>query len=120
MERSDPQSVTRWLMSQIVALLLLFSVSKGPSHWGEQYNSCAGKHQSPININSLDVKKVNLPPLALVGFDVAPRETNLTNNGHTGKFVVFFSWGAGYRRLRESTGHHLGQRMLSPWTSLKA
>ncbi|XP_035785097.1 carbonic anhydrase 7-like [Anopheles albimanus] len=56
---------------------------KGPSHWGEQYNSCAGKHQSPININSLDVKKVNLPPLALVGFDVAPRETNLTNNGHT-------------------------------------
>uniref|UniRef100_A0A182RAY9 carbonic anhydrase n=1 Tax=Anopheles funestus TaxID=62324 RepID=A0A182RAY9_ANOFN len=56
---------------------------KGPSHWGEQYNSCTGKHQSPININSLDVKKVNLPPLVFQGFDVAPRETNLTNNGHT-------------------------------------
>ncbi|XP_053666644.1 carbonic anhydrase 7 [Anopheles marshallii] len=56
---------------------------KGPSHWGEQYNSCTGKHQSPININSLDVKKVNLPALVFQGFDVAPRETNLTNNGHT-------------------------------------
>ncbi|XP_040152809.1 carbonic anhydrase 7 [Anopheles arabiensis] len=56
---------------------------KGPSHWGEQYNSCTGKHQSPININSLDVKKVNLPPLMFQGFDVSPRETNLTNNGHT-------------------------------------
>uniref|UniRef100_A0A182IYA9 carbonic anhydrase n=1 Tax=Anopheles atroparvus TaxID=41427 RepID=A0A182IYA9_ANOAO len=57
--------------------------AKGPSHWGEQYNSCTGKHQSPININSLDVKKVNLPPLVFQGFDVAPKETNLTNNGHT-------------------------------------
>ncbi|XP_052861455.1 carbonic anhydrase 7 [Anopheles cruzii] len=57
--------------------------AKGPSHWGEQYNSCTGKHQSPININSLDVKKVNLPPLVLHGFDIAPKETNLTNNGHT-------------------------------------
>uniref|UniRef100_A0A182NH68 carbonic anhydrase n=1 Tax=Anopheles dirus TaxID=7168 RepID=A0A182NH68_9DIPT len=56
---------------------------KGPSHWGEQYNSCTGKHQSPININSLDVKKVNLPPLVFQGFNVAPKETNLTNNGHT-------------------------------------
>lgn len=56
---------------------------KGPSHWGEQYNSCTGKHQSPININSLDVKKVNLPPLVFDGFDIAPRQTNLTNNGHT-------------------------------------
>lgn len=57
--------------------------AKGPSHWGEQYNSCTGKHQSPININSLDVKKVNLPPLVFHGFDVAPKETNITNNGHT-------------------------------------
>ncbi|XP_053677397.1 carbonic anhydrase 7 [Anopheles nili] len=57
--------------------------AKGPSHWGEQFNSCTGKHQSPININSLDVKKVNLPPLMLHGFDISPRETNLTNNGHT-------------------------------------
>nr|XP_029725889.1 carbonic anhydrase 1-like isoform X2 [Aedes albopictus] len=57
--------------------------AKGPSHWGEQYNSCTGKHQSPININSLDVKKVNLPPLVFDGFDVPPQQTNLTNNGHT-------------------------------------
>ncbi|XP_058830890.1 carbonic anhydrase 7 [Topomyia yanbarensis] len=57
--------------------------AKGPSHWGEQYNSCTGKHQSPININSLDVKKVNLPAIILDGFDAFPQQTNLTNNGHT-------------------------------------
>ncbi|GAB0096249.1 carbonic anhydrase [Sergentomyia squamirostris] len=56
---------------------------KGPSHWGEQYNTCFGKHQSPINIDSLDVVPVNLPPLEFIGFDEQPAKTNLTNNGHT-------------------------------------
>ncbi|XP_059614156.1 carbonic anhydrase 7 isoform X2 [Phlebotomus argentipes] len=55
----------------------------GPSHWGEQYNTCFGKHQSPINIDSLDVLPVNLPPLEFIGFDQQPARTNLTNNGHT-------------------------------------
>ncbi|XP_055610790.1 carbonic anhydrase 7-like [Uranotaenia lowii] len=56
---------------------------KGPSHWGEQYNSCTGKHQSPININSLYVKKVSLPQLVFDGFDIVPKQVNITNNGHT-------------------------------------
>uniref|UniRef100_A0A1B0CVX3 Putative carbonic anhydrase n=1 Tax=Lutzomyia longipalpis TaxID=7200 RepID=A0A1B0CVX3_LUTLO len=56
---------------------------KGPSHWGEQYNTCYGKHQSPINIDSLDVVPVNLPPLEFIGFDEQPAKTKLSNNGHT-------------------------------------
>ncbi|XP_055690817.1 carbonic anhydrase 7 [Lutzomyia longipalpis] len=56
---------------------------KGPSHWGEQYNTCYGKHQSPINIDSLDVVPVNLPPLEFIGFDEQPANTKLSNNGHT-------------------------------------
>lgn len=60
---------------------------KGPSHWGEQYNTCFGKHQSPININSLTVKQRNLPPLKLSGFDLLPNQTTITNNGHTGNWL---------------------------------
>uniref|UniRef100_A0A182WJ26 carbonic anhydrase n=1 Tax=Anopheles minimus TaxID=112268 RepID=A0A182WJ26_9DIPT len=79
---AEQKNVTSVFRAQSLMDIPLSSPT-GPSHWGEQYNSCTGKHQSPININSLDVKKVNLPPLVFQGFDVAPRETNLTNNGHT-------------------------------------
>ncbi|XP_062540665.1 carbonic anhydrase 2 isoform X2 [Armigeres subalbatus] len=88
---ADPRSGSFMLIASIVILSVPYGRcqdfgydgAKGPSHWGEQYNSCTGKHQSPININSLDVKKVNLPPLVFDGFDVPPQQTNLTNNGHT-------------------------------------
>lgn len=68
---------------------------KGPTHWGEQYNTCYGKYQSPININSLTVKPRYLPPLKLKGFDFLPNQTTITNNGHTGMscglgFFLFF------------------------------
>lgn len=68
-----------------------YNGDKGPNHWGEQYNTCYGKHQSPININSLTVKQRNLPPLKLRGFDLLPNQTTITNNGHTGtySFLLF-------------------------------
>lgn len=56
----------------------------GPTHWGEQYNTCFGKHQSPIDINSLQVRRMNFSPLLLNGFDLLPNQTTITNNGHTG------------------------------------
>ncbi|XP_075971760.1 carbonic anhydrase 7-like [Anticarsia gemmatalis] len=55
----------------------------GPLHWGERYRECAGKHQSPININVLHVKQVTLPDLVLVGFDDSIDNVHVTNNGHT-------------------------------------
>lgn len=59
---------------------------KGPTHWDELgYDTCKGKHQSPIDINILYVKKVKLPPLILENFDIQPVQTLVTNNGHTGK-----------------------------------
>ncbi|XP_055530002.1 carbonic anhydrase 7 [Wyeomyia smithii] len=91
-ERSSVSSGSFMLIASIVILSVITSTrcqdfgydgAKGPSHWGEQYNSCTGKHQSPININSLEVKKVNLPPLVMNEFDTPPAQTNLTNNGHT-------------------------------------
>lgn len=60
-----------------------YNGEKGPSHWGEQYNECTGKHQSPINIDLLSVKRVVLPSLKMTGFDVPPDRTTLKNNGHT-------------------------------------
>lgn len=64
---------------------MLLYIFTGPSHWGEQYNECAGKHQSPINIDLLHIKRVVLPSLKMNGFDVSPDKTTLKNNGHTGK-----------------------------------
>ncbi|XP_011260769.1 carbonic anhydrase 2 [Camponotus floridanus] len=54
----------------------------GPSHWGEEYHTCIGKHQSPINIEEHNVKNVSLPPLKLIGID-DPYQSFVTNNGHT-------------------------------------
>ncbi|XP_012283411.1 carbonic anhydrase 2 isoform X2 [Orussus abietinus] len=54
----------------------------GPSHWGQEYDSCVGKHQSPINIEEHHVRNVSLPPLSFYGLDV-PRSAFIVNNGHT-------------------------------------
>lgn len=78
------QTVFRWCDAQDFG----YDGDKGPNHWGEQYNTCFGKHQSPININSLTVKERHLPPLKLRGFDLLPNQTTITNNGHTGKWFV--------------------------------
>lgn len=63
-------------------LLLLFNL--GPNHWGEQYNTCFGKFQSPIDINSLFVKQIHLQPLDFIDIDLSLNKTLLRNNGHTG------------------------------------
>ncbi|XP_048007287.1 putative carbonic anhydrase 3 [Leguminivora glycinivorella] len=55
----------------------------GPTHWGERYRECTGKHQSPININVLRVKQVTLPDIEFVGFDDSIDDVHVTNNGHT-------------------------------------
>lgn len=61
---------------------------KGPTHWGEQYNACFGKHQSPINIEMLNVKSLSLPKLEFKNFESTPKSTSLKNNGHTVMFTI--------------------------------
>ncbi|XP_023247487.1 carbonic anhydrase 2-like isoform X2 [Copidosoma floridanum] len=57
-------------------------MSKGPEHWAEDYESCFGKHQSPINIEEHDVRDVYLPALVFSGLEL-PRTLLMINNGHT-------------------------------------
>ncbi|XP_055841897.1 carbonic anhydrase 2 isoform X2 [Episyrphus balteatus] len=55
----------------------------GPDHWGEQYNGCSGKYQSPINIDLLNVEQISFNDLQLKRFDEKPLSGDLLNNGHT-------------------------------------
>lgn len=64
------------------SILFIYS---GPSAWSNEYSTCKGKHQSPIDIDMLHVKKVKLPSLKLHNFDKAPNASQIENNGHTGK-----------------------------------
>ncbi|KAJ6646133.1 Carbonic anhydrase 7 [Pseudolycoriella hygida] len=60
----------------------------GPDHWQDEYGQCAGKHQSPINIDSSHVTRVVLPPLNMQGFFFTDGEAVLTNNGHTAMMTI--------------------------------
>ncbi|XP_068086133.1 carbonic anhydrase 2 [Anabrus simplex] len=57
--------------------------SMGPSNWPQEYSNCAGKYQSPIDIEEHLVRHVRLPALKFQGFDATPVSSTLTNNGHT-------------------------------------
>ncbi|XP_037048656.1 carbonic anhydrase 2-like [Bradysia coprophila] len=60
----------------------------GQESWGSQFNQCAGKHQSPIDIDSCFVKMVALDPLRMEGFNSTIGKASLTNNGHTAMMII--------------------------------
>lgn len=74
-----------WTTCQFLVDNESFHPFLGPSHWGEEYGECSGKHQSPINIDSEHVTRKVLPKLKLENFHDKPKEMSITNNGHTGK-----------------------------------
>ena len=53
-----------------------------PSQWSNDYPDCGGEHQSPININSSTVVRVDFPQFTFLNYDKVFPET-VTNNGHT-------------------------------------
>lgn len=66
-------------------LKMNFFVLLGQESWGKHFHQCAGKHQSPIDIDSCFVTMVALSPLEMQGFNTTVGRALLTNNGHTGK-----------------------------------
>jgi carbonic anhydrase len=67
-----------------------YSVSKGPSHWGDlkpEFAACKNGHrQSPIDIRN--PQKADLPPIQ---FDYKPSPLHIIDNGHT----VMINYGPG-------------------------
>ncbi|TMW43960.1 hypothetical protein DOY81_010960 [Sarcophaga bullata] len=55
----------------------------GPDHWSEHYNQCSGKHQSPININDVDVVNRTFTKMLFNEFHKPSISTSVFNNGHT-------------------------------------
>ncbi|XP_054734169.1 carbonic anhydrase 3 [Anastrepha obliqua] len=55
----------------------------GPDHWAEQFRTCSGKHQSPINIDSLNVVRRTYQPMIFKKFEEPPKNAEILNNGHT-------------------------------------
>lgn len=51
--------------------------------WGAYFPECAGKHQSPININTDKVKKAKLAKIKFRNYDVLPTLQTITNDGHS-------------------------------------
>ncbi|MPD04862.1 hypothetical protein E2C01_100573 [Portunus trituberculatus] len=49
------------------------------------FQSCAGSRQSPINIETLNVKQEYWKPLRLKNYEKAPSKMRVKNNGHSGK-----------------------------------
>lgn len=55
------------------------------TQWPDQYQTCTGARQSPVNLRtSLAVRDTNLPPFSLYNFHVQQNvQTLLVNNGHS-------------------------------------
>lgn len=74
--------------TRVPAIEILFECSFfviDPPHWANEYKTCSGKYQSPIDIEENLVTKVTLPLLRFHNIDTLPARTTITNNGHTGK-----------------------------------
>lgn len=77
--RAPPPAVSPWLSP----------VTDGPldeAHWSQEYPACAGKRQSPINLQARKIRYVRLRKgLLLTGYQAQDCKFNMTNVGHTGK-----------------------------------
>ncbi|XP_034179074.2 carbonic anhydrase 2 [Osmia lignaria lignaria] len=69
-------------VSSVLANNFSYDGSNGPSHWGNEYKTCLGKFQSPIDIEEKDVTTTTFPPLQYSGVHRS-HTAYMTNNGHT-------------------------------------
>lgn len=60
----------------------------GPLHWGSMFTTCAGNRQSPINIETLNVKQEYWKPLRLKNYEAHPTRMRVKNNGHSAQVEI--------------------------------
>ncbi|KAF2357411.1 Alpha carbonic anhydrase [Trinorchestia longiramus] len=65
-----------------------YSGSTGPSNWGHMVSSCNGRRQSPINIETANVKRENWKPVTFKNYDMKPRRMRIKNNGHAAQVEI--------------------------------
>ncbi|XP_076758961.1 carbonic anhydrase 1 [Xylocopa sonorina] len=68
--------------SNLVAGNFSYDGELGPDHWGEQYPTCLGKSQAPINIVVENAAAATYPPLEFSNIE-NPHKSSIMNNGHT-------------------------------------
>lgn len=80
----------------------------GQQHWPEGHPACGGRAQSPIDIRTQWAQPdPSLPPIRPVGQPGTPAFT-LSNNGHTGEWVLGGVWGG------SGGAPHMSQPPLRP------
>ncbi|XP_071540684.1 carbonic anhydrase 2-like isoform X2 [Panulirus ornatus] len=60
-----------------------YSGEHGPTHWGTMFQTCAGSRQSPINIETGNVKTEFWKPLNFRNYNTPPSIMRVKNNGHS-------------------------------------
>ncbi|CAK9808564.1 Carbonic anhydrase 2 [Anthophora quadrimaculata] len=70
------------LSPKLIAGNFSYDGNHGPSHWGNEYKTCLGKYQSPIDIEEENVKMFRFPPLQFSGIQNS-HKAYMINNGHT-------------------------------------
>lgn len=62
----------------------------GPQNWGKISSNCDGTHQSPVNLDLQNSKRLFSPPLVIEGFDTVPSTILMNNNGHSALVKMLF------------------------------
>lgn len=65
-----------------------YSGQHGPRHWGTMFRTCAGNRQSPINIETANVKTEFWKPLRFKNYDDPPTRMRVKNNGHSAQVEI--------------------------------
>ncbi len=71
-------------MNQLIKCEKLVRFESEQNNWSREYHSCSGKRQSPININTNEVKINPTLNLELIHYHRPYENTIANNNGHTG------------------------------------
>jgi len=71
------------IISFIPYTLIFCFLHIGPETWPEQFPSCGGSRQSPIDINENDLQHGNFAPLERINYFASPDSMQVENNGHT-------------------------------------
>lgn len=73
------------------------------ANWADDFPTCGGTQQSPVNIDSSAAGTAGFPTIEFYNYDVLPEEQTVTNDGHTLKVeftsiseTPYIAWGGNW------------------------